>query len=49
MGNELDRAGSVEVCVNGVWRPVCSDQWDIADATVMCRQLGYYYNGETFA
>ena len=45
VGNELDRAGSVEACVNGVWTPVCSDQWDIPDATVVCRQLGYFFNG----
>ena len=44
VNGESDRAGAVEVCQNGVWVPVCSDQWDIPDATVVCRQLGY---GET--
>ena len=47
MNGEFERAGTVEVCLDGVWVPVCSDQWDIADATVVCRQLGYYINGET--
>ena len=47
VGGESERAGTVEVCQNGVWGPICSDQWDVPDATVVCNQLGISFNGET--
>lgn len=33
--------GSVEVCLDGMWITVCNSAWDVNDATVVCRQLGY--------
>ena len=33
--------GRVELCMNGVWRPVCQDFWTEADASVACYQMGY--------
>ena len=46
VGGESEREGTVEVCQNGVWGPVCSDQWDTPDAAVVCRQLGYPFDDE---
>ena len=32
--------GRVEVGIGGVWRGICSDDWDIREATVVCQMLG---------
>ena len=46
VGDESERAGTVEVCHNGVWGPICSDKWNTPDAIVVCKQLEYPFESE---
>ncbi|XP_071500347.1 uncharacterized protein [Diadema antillarum] len=53
VGGSCEREGRVEIRCDGQWGTVCDDCWDINNAHVVCRDLGYpsasaHYTGAHF-
>ena len=44
-GGEAVYEGRVEVCFDGVWGTIYYAGWSGKDSTVVCRQLGYKFEG----
>ena len=41
VGGENPGEGRVEVFHAGVWGTICHHHWNVNDANVVCRELGY--------
>jgi deleted-in-malignant-brain-tumors protein 1 len=40
-GSTIQFAGRVEICIENTWTTLCDQTWDLIDAQVACRELGY--------
>ena len=46
-GSTVKYAGRVEICIERRWTSLCDQSWDLKDAQVVCKQLGYSPYGIT--
>lgn len=43
---ESENEGRLEICFRNHWGTVCDDDFDAAEATLVCRELGYPSEGK---
>ncbi|CAH1115159.1 unnamed protein product [Psylliodes chrysocephalus] len=41
VGGRGEFEGNVEILHEGTWGAICDDEWDITEANIICKQLGY--------
>lgn len=46
VGSQFGYEGTVEICFESLWGQVADTNWNVVDAQVVCRQLGYQATGE---
>ena len=48
VNGNLPNEGRLEVLYNGEWGTVCANGWDLIDADVVCKEMGYPGAEDTF-
>ena len=46
VGSPVDSEGTVEMCQNGAWNSLCSNNWGYQETVIVCRQLQLPIDGK---